>query len=44
MKKEEFDFEKFSKEVQAGLYEKKPLLGRRPSISEKALSSPRNPG
>jgi putative transposase len=28
MKKEEFDFEKFSKEVQAGLYEKKPLLGQ----------------
>lgn len=28
MKKEEFDFEKFSKEVREGLYQKKPLLGQ----------------
>jgi transposase-like protein len=28
MKKEAFDFEKFAKEVQTGLYENKPLLGQ----------------
>jgi len=28
MEKEKFDFEKFQKEVQSGLREKKPLLGQ----------------